>query len=615
MIPLRKLAVCTSMIASAPLLADEISGEFSLGWRDVSVDGDVSKYDEDINLGEGPRLFGAAIAYRAADPDGKLPHFVSIDVEGIGGDPFESMRLEARHYGSWRFRASRLTSDYAYDDLLVLPANASIEGSTGGDFHRFDFERVRDEVALDVALSEQADLTLGFDRYSKHGESTTTIDVQRDEFELDRPIDEEMQRLRAGFVYRWDRVTVSVEEQLNDYESDSRAFLPGFSTGENPDDLATLDLYFLDQPYEYREHAHIARVNARPSDRWRLKAAVSLSSLDMDVGASERAQGIDFTGSPFATEETGAGTAARDTAIYDAGASFSLNERLELTAGVARREFDQDAETRFGTAGGGQSDWAIDTTSYDLGVLFAASRALSLSAGWYGDRRDVRVDRQATGGAPLRNREDTDSGGFYARIEYRPDDRFSLRASINENDIDDPFTLATATDARRLRIRARYSFDNGISISADHSRTDLDNAVASWSTDTRQSGLRLSYATADLSVSLGAWVLDGSRHFERLVTGGTRQDLFDVDYSADTTYADAALRWTLDERWQLGGAWRHYDNDGDFPVNRDDLEGFVEIALPREYALRLSWREVDFEEDRIETYDARILEAAVRLAF
>mgnify|MGYP006173489385 CR=1 FL=1 len=157
---------------------------------------------------------------------------------------------------------------------------------------------------------------------------------------------------------------------------------------------------------------------------------------------------------------------------------------------------------------------------------------------------------------------------------------------------------------------------------ADHLVTTLRMRAGAIRAYEERTGFKIGYKPAggiairkDRLTSLGAWVLDGSRHFERLVTGGTRQDLFDVDYSADTTYADAALRWTLDERWQLGGAWRHYDNDGDFPVSRDDLEGFVEIALPREYALRLSWREVDFEEDRIETYDARILEAAVRLAF
>jgi hypothetical protein len=50
------------MTAPAPLLADEISGGFTFDWRDVSADGDVAKYVEDINLGEGPRLFGAAIA-------------------------------------------------------------------------------------------------------------------------------------------------------------------------------------------------------------------------------------------------------------------------------------------------------------------------------------------------------------------------------------------------------------------------------------------------------------------------------------------------------------------------------------------------------------------------
>lgn len=603
------------MTASGVSIADELSGEVSLGYRGVTINGDRSKYNEDVNLDDGPRLFRAALTWLSESPEGNAPDLVDIELSGFGGDPFESASFEARKYGRWRFTAQRRRSDYAYDDILVLPENASIDGSTGGDYHRYDFERLRDDVSLAASLSERASATIGFERYGRRGDSTTTLGIQRDEFELEKPIEEEMRLLRGNFRYRWDRLALSLEERLRNFESNSTIFLAGSAAGENPDNLSTLDSFFLNQPYEYSGHEHIVRVDAWPDDRLELRVAAMLGKLDMTTSASESSQGTDFSGMPYITDESGAVSADRDTSLLDLDLSYTLGDRFAVTAGAARREFGQVASGGFGSEGDRSSDWDIATTSVDAGLQFAASRDLTVSAGWYGDRRDVALSVTSVTGTAELPGEKTSTGGYFAKVDYRAGDRLSLRASVNGSDTDDPFTLAFATDLRRYRFRARYAFDNGLSITASHSRTDSTNAPSSWSSDVRQTSLRLTYTSERWVLSAGVSDYDGRRQVKQSVTGGTRRDLFAYTWIAQTSNADASLVFKANERWTFGGAFRRYDNEGSIDVSRTELSGFAEVLLPKNYALRLNIRDIDFGEDNIESYDARIVEAALRLAF
>ena len=606
------LLVCISTLAGA---ADEVSGHLEPGFRNVSVDGHKDKYDEDVNLQEGPRLFSAALDYRANGAVGLRPEQIEINLDSLGGDPYESARFEMRKYGAYHLIADRQWSDYFYHDIVVLPENADIAGSTGGDFHRFDFERVRDNVSLGVDITDRAKLDFGFQRYHKHGESTTTIDISRDEFELEKPIDETMRVFSVGLQYNWDKLTLSFEERINDFENDTQQFLPEFSSGENKTDLTTLDFFFLNQPYSYRSYEHIVRARATPIERLNIALSAAISDLDLDLDASEHSRGRSFIGEPLSTNVSGEGGIERHFELYAIDLAYAMTERVQLVAGFKRHQLDQSGRFLFGQSEGGRSSWDIDTNGFNLGLLVVATSSITFSAGWSGERRDVKTrETEATGSLLVRDVE-TDSNGFYGTLDYRPTKRFGLSASIDDRSIDDPFSLASATDSTRYRVRGRYQFDNGIALIASHTRTNLENEAAAWSADTSNTTARLSYTGISLVFGFGGSMIERSQDFRRVVLGGFRRDLFNVIYDAETVYADAGLRWNFTQRWAVGGSYRLYDNDGSFDVNRDDGTIFVESNLLRHYTLRLSYRNVDYSEGGIEAYDADLIEATIRFDF
>lgn len=616
--PRRNNAVCIAMLplvaAAAPTTAaatdGSFEGHFSVGLREVKVSGDDTKYRQHVNLEDGPRLFAVGVSLEPGSAHAAAPDRLTLDASGIGGDPYQTLRLEARKYGGYRFTYDHQRSDYFYEDLLTRPEDASVEGSTGGDFHHFDFERERDRVKLDVDIGDRAGLTMGFDRYEKNGDGTTTLDIEREEFELDKPIDETMQRYDLGFHYSWDRVELTINEQWQDYENASSAFLPGASPGSEPGAPAELDFFILDQPYQYDARDHAIGLRLRPGDRWDVELNARLGDLDLDMDARERSQGRDFLGNPFDRDVGGNGAVDRDTEFFQVTTAYSVTDRARITAAASHNKLNQDGELSFG-ADDGSSEWEIETTGFDAGVELAITPSLAAGAGWSHQKRDSRY-RQTLEDFQKTDDVETDRNGYYAHVHYRPMAGLTLTASVEDNSIDDPFTVASATDTLRYRLRARYRHASGVSISATHSQTKHENDNSGWQSNTRQTDVRLTHATDRLTVSLGVAMVDLERDIDQLVTGGSRQDLFAISYSADASFWDAAASWRLTDSVNLAASFRSYDNDGSFEVDRDDARASIEVALPASYALQLSYRNVDFQEDELEFFDADIWELALR---
>jgi hypothetical protein len=136
-------------------------GRFVLGFRSVDVNGADRKYREDINLDDGPRLSQFDVLFEPeSDEVRALVDRVRLDIDDLGGDPFESLRLSFVKHGRYSLDYSRIESDYFYEDLLFPVEVQSVRNARTGDFHHFEFTRVRDKAKLGLDLSPRALLTL-----------------------------------------------------------------------------------------------------------------------------------------------------------------------------------------------------------------------------------------------------------------------------------------------------------------------------------------------------------------------------------------------------------------------------------------------------------------------
>ena len=589
------------------------TGTFRLGLRSVDVGGAERKYREDLNLDDGPRLFDLSFVYAPTGEEQRLVDRVDLEARNLGGDPFEHLRLGIRKFGAFTFTYDRRTSSYFYDDLILPVALADPNASNAGDFHTFDFDRVRDTAKLDLRLSERAKLSFGFDRFTKKGESTTTLDISRDEFELDRPIDESLNGYRGSFQYTWPKATLILEEYVRDYENAVEIFLPGFSLGENEGDATTLDFFFLDQPYDFTSFQHTARLLLRPNARMDIQITAQLEDLDLDVEAAERSQGTTFQGTPFSEEAAGAGGIDRDLEQLLVEGSYAITDRVAIVGGVSRRDLDQEGAFLFDD-GLNQSAWTVATTGAELGVEWAVHREVTLALGVSQEERDVEVFAADGSFDFLADEEQrTERTGAFALASWRPARHGELSLEVEDDAFDDPFALSSPTDRRRYRLRGRYAWDSGWNLSGAYQLRRDENTNSDWTGDTESLNLRVGFQSSRLAVSAGFSNVSLDREIDQVVVGGFLERLFAIDYEADADFFDARVRYRAHDRLTLGADVRLYQNAGSFGLEREDVRGWVEVGVLERYVLSVAYRVVDYDEDDVDfdDYDADILELGI----
>ncbi len=593
--------------------ADETTsstGRFVLGYRNVDVGGTENKYKEDYNLSDGPRLMDLDFDLT---PDGTLKDLVDriqLTVSDFGDDPFQSLHLAVDKFGKYSFQFNHWKSTYFYNDTILPEALANERISNGGDFHTFDFDRVRNEAKLKLNLSSRAELHFDFNEYTKTGSSTTTLDLQRLEIELDKPIDETEWDYNAGFQYSWDKLTLAIDEQYGQYKNAVELFLPGQATGG----LTELDFYFLDQPYDYTTWSHTARVVAKPTPDFTIRASGTLQTLSMDVSASERSGGIDFTGAPLDQNDTGKGSIDRDNDLFDLDLDYVLNDRFALVGGYYYRKLNQDGSFLFaGEPNLGKYD--IETNGGEAGLQVTLSPALTMTGGVRYESRDATI-RHNEGGGPLETHDDvtTNHQGYFANVGWRPSKVYGVTVDYEDSSFDDPFTLISPTDRSRLRVTGKVNLDNGFWGNGTYSRTDYENHDSGWDAATEQFLGRIGWRIKTVDASLGYSRVNLDRSIDQTVLfGGTNPQLFLIDYTADSDFYDALLRWQATPALAVGGDYRVYNNDGSFPIDRDDYKAFGEYEFPQGYLVRLAYRHIKYNEGdfNFDDYDANIFDFGV----
>lgn len=615
----------TLAIAALPLLVllavpaaaqddGSFTGSFMTGYRDVSTSGSNDKYREDVDLEEGPRLFQLDLNYIPGDAMRKFADRVQINVSNFGGDPFETLSVSVVKNRKYSFDYDRRKSNYFYEDIILpvaLAGNPAL--ALAGDFHHFDVDRVQDVGRFRVWASDKAKLDFGFNRYTRRGESTTTYDISRDEFEFDKPVDESLNDYYVGLEYSFSKATLVLEQRRLEYENAFEVFLPGRSLGEDPEDATILDFYFLDQPYDLEGDDTIVRLISQPNDRLLLRVSGQLQSHELEFNVSEEGEGIAFTGAPLVIDSTGLGEVERDVDLFDFDVTYQLNNRWALLAGGRRYELDQLGDvTVEGTRGTG--DWDISTTSYEIGAQVALSPETTLAFGLREEARDLEF-RWTENGEGHGDRVDTDQTGYFVDVGWRPSATCSVNLELEDSSFDNPFALTSPTDRQRYKLRGRKKLDNGFSVSGSYAINEVENSASGWTSDFDQLELRLGYMKNGFNGSLGYSNVDVERKIDQTVVtlpgfGGGQELFFPILYQADSDFIDGRFRYDGDGGWAVGADLRLYENSGSFGIERDDYRGWVEYEIGEGYLVHLGYRTIDFDEVDFDfdDYDAEILE-------
>ncbi len=598
------LVVC--VVVSGSLRAGEekkddnqFTGSFMLGYRMVDTDGVFTKYREDINLEKGPRLFHFNLHFAPSGDLEKLFDTMDVRVYNFGGDPFESFGIEVQKYRTYKFQFDRRKSAYFYSDIWAAH-----------DYHTFDFDRIQDSGMLKVWLGKQAHAYIDFNRFTKKGNSVTTFDFNRVEFEFDKPIEETSQEIAVGLDYSGKKFSIAVEERILEYNNVNSLFLPGYEDGgPGARYPSAMYLFTLNMPYDMEGNTHSVRISARPFKGLFLRGSLQFIDQDTDFSYFEDAWGLDYLGYDFAYTDAGQGSFERKMKLYDFDMTLILTGKLALVGAARYRDFDQTGSITINDTTTAM-DLEYENGGMEAGLQYQFSGKFGITLGFRYERRDIEDEIEIK-----EENAPTDRTGFFGTINWNPGKTFGLTVDYQDGSYENPFTPISPTDYNRFRVTAKLKAKS-IYANGSYLYSKSRNDDSKWESSKNQFNLRLGFDSQKVKGGVGYSLMDVTRQGDITVyyppawSGGEGSFAWDILFEGRSNLFDIFLYFYPGKAWALGGYFNSYTNKGSWELSRTILKAFVKYQCKTGFITQLAYRIIDFKEKELglNDYQANIFE-------
>jgi hypothetical protein len=590
----------------------DFKGGFTFGYRTVSTDGQMNKYKEDINLDSGFRLFNLNLHYTPSGALKKILDRVDLYVYNLGGDPFESFSLSAQKYGKFQFKYDRRKSEYFYADMY------EIGGGHQYDMHTFDYMRVMDSGMFKYTFSKNITFFVNFDRYTREGESTTSLDINRIEFEFDKPIKEKSTRGSIGLDVHFNRFSFLFEETLIDFENANSYFLPGMADGGSGSHYpSTLSLFYINQPYDLEGNIHSFKATARPFNNLFLSGALKMFNQDMSINYWEEGVGTNYVGREFRYGQSGSGSFNRNIDYYDFDLSYLITSKIAVVGAVRYHAFDQSGTFTVDSAEGARI--AFNNMGIEGGLQFQPSSAISLTLGYRTEKRELdNPEGEVPELMTVTYEQDTRQNGLFGNFVLKPSRAFSLTFDYQRGSTDDPYTLISPASFTRMRLTAKFK-KNAFNAAATylHAKTVNDVTANDWESSKNQFNLRAGFHTDAFKLFGGISLMNIKQNAVRTIDYppswyGAGSFPWIVDYEGKSTLLDVSLSWKAAEGWNIGAYMNSYKNTGFWEIDRTMLKAYIEHVFPNGLVGNVGFRYAKFAEASAPTndYSANIVELA-----
>ena len=241
----------------APVAAGEDAGDFTIisslefGYRGLSVDGDLNKYQSDLNYKAGPRLFDSSFLAKAKDGhDNGLFETFLVTTTGWGADPQGNLRASVENPEWYRFDAVyrrfkyfRFLNNFANPNWVFSPAQFSVPPKLTTGEHGYDTRIHLGDFDLTLLpKNERIRFNIGYspERYS--GPAFTNYHVGGNEFNLLSEVKTRADDFRVGADGRVGPINFSFLQGFRRFRDDSTidsAVNPGINVNPAAANLTT----------------------------------------------------------------------------------------------------------------------------------------------------------------------------------------------------------------------------------------------------------------------------------------------------------------------------------------------------------------------------------------
>ncbi len=351
-----------------------ITSSIEVGYRGLSVDGDLNKYKSDLNYKAGPRLFDSTFLAKSKDGKGGVFDTFLITSTGWGADPQGNVRLTMEKPEWYRFDANyrrfkyfRFLNTFANPNWVFNPAAFSRPPNPITGEHGYDTRAQLGDFDLTILpKDERIRFNVGFspERYS--GPAFTNYHAGGNEFMLLSQLTSRANDFRVGADGKVGSVAFSFLQGFRRFRDDSFINLgtsPGISPGINVNPAAAqLTTFSREEPSRGSVNYTRLSVHTMVADRLDITGRLIYSKATSDFNFAEN-----FTGRNWNPRITGfppsppaatpnilnlgqyilSGRSERPSTLFDLGLTYRATDKLRISNTFRAEKFEIDGSAVF----------------------------------------------------------------------------------------------------------------------------------------------------------------------------------------------------------------------------------------------------------------------------
>ena len=357
--------------------AGEDAGDYTIissvevGYRGLSVDGDLNKYRSDLNYKAGPRLFDSSFLMKSKDGKGGLFDSFLVTTTGWGADPNGQMRMNVEKPKWYRFDATyrrfkyfRFLNSFANPNWVFSPATFSrtpnpVTGEHGYNtrMHLGDFD-----LTL-LPKDERIRFNIGYSPERYNGPAFTNYHAGGNEFNLLQQLRSRANDFRIGADGKVGPIDFSFLQGFRRFRDDSSIHLgPTQGINVNPA-AASLTRFDRDEPA--RGKVNYTRLSLHSLVAKKLditgriiysKATSSFALIESFAGRNWNPRVTGWPPTPPAAtpnilnlgQYNITGTTERPNTIGDIGVTFQATDKFRISNTFRVEDFEIDGRAVFG---------------------------------------------------------------------------------------------------------------------------------------------------------------------------------------------------------------------------------------------------------------------------
>ena len=508
--------------APPPAAADlNFTGDIEFGERIIpNIGGNFNTYRSVVDLGEGPKLFGADATI--LNPNHRYFDRLDLHLTTIGDDPYQTVKVDLSKRDAYRLTVD--WRDLAYFDYLPSFANPYAANGSLIDENSFDTHIHNTDVRLELFPAGRFVPYVAFGHNGQQGGGITSFAPSQNNYPVATSYSDSTNNYRAGMDYNGARLHANIEQGGTTYKDDQGASDSVRNAGDLMNAFLGQRLFLggLNELYRIRGDSVYTKASfgASPVSWANVSGQFVYAQPRVDVNYNESSSGNFYY--PALISFYSAGRDAITGSATMPHPSGNLNVELRPFKRIRIEEFwmtdrqhndssDLLAQTLLFSTGSitpttlatARLDESYSQQEVDL--FFDVTPKLTLRAGDRYVWGDARLDAPAIVGAPYESGHLSQNVGLFG-ISYRAAQKIRLNADYEVSNSQDNYFLTSLRNYTKFRLRGSHDVSPSLRVGIDYSLLTNSNP---------NPGIDYTFSSQAASLSVN-WLPKGGKWFNAL---------------------------------------------------------------------------------------------------